>query len=164
MKPIRPTKIRAAGIYSSSVPCDLKNACKSLSLTTSHNWSRVGHSTWFDNRNALKCLCFLTGRGLSPTRAVPVRVVPGLSVGAIRLQLEGPEGPGLSRGAVRLRLGRPEGQGLSAGAVCLRLGGPGGPGLSARDVRLRLGGPILAGSLKFEKNWYHFVFVSNVTM
>lgn len=77
MRLIRPTKIRAAGVYFSSVPCDLKNACDSLSPTTSHNWSRVGHSTWFDNKDALKCFCFLTGRGLSPGRAVPARVVLG---------------------------------------------------------------------------------------
>ena len=177
MRLIRPIKIQAVGVYSSSVPCDLKNACDSLSPTTSHNWSRVGYSTWVGNRDELKCLCFLTGRGLSPARAVPVQVVPGLSggavrlrlggpglsAGAVRLEVEGPEGPGLSASVVRLEMERPEEPELSAGAVRLEVEGQEGPELSLGAVCLRLGGPILAGLWKFEKNWYHFVFVSNVT-
>ena len=107
----------------------------------------------------LKCLCFLTGRGLSPARAVPVQVVPGLSECTVRLQLGEPEP---SAGTVRLEVKGLKGSGLSAGAVCLEVERPEGPGLLMGAVRLRLRRPILAGLWKFEKNWYHFVFVSNV--
>ena len=142
MRLIQPTKIRAAGVYSSSVPCDLKNAYDSLSPTTSHNWLRVGHSMWVGNRNVLKCLCFLTGRRLSLAQVLPVRVVPALSRSAVRLRLGG---SGLSAGAVRLEVEGTEEPGLSAGAVCLEGEGPEGPGLSRGTVCLQFGGLILAG-------------------
>ena len=135
MRLIRPTKIRAAGVYSSSVPCDLKNACELLSLTTSHNWSRVGHSTWFGNRYTLKYLCFLTRKGVSLAQAVPARVVLGMSGDAVRLRLRG---PGQLAGAVRLEVEGPEGPGLSTSAIRLEVEGPEGPGLSAGAIRLEM--------------------------
>ncbi len=159
IKLIRLTKIRAAGVYSSSVLCDLKNAYKSLSPTMSHNWLRIGHCIWFGNRNTLKCLYFLTGRKLSPAQAVPAEVLPGLSGGTVRLQLRGTR---LSAGAFHLEVEGREGPGLLTDAVRLEMEGPEGPRLLLDTICLRLGGLILTGLWKFEKNWYHFVFVSNV--
>lgn len=57
---------------------DLKNVDNLLFLTTSYNWSRVGHPTWFDNyKNALKCHCFLTRREILLAQVVLVKVMPG---------------------------------------------------------------------------------------
>lgn len=142
MKLIQPTKIQAAGVNSLSIPCNLKNACDLLSLTMSYNWLRVGYFTWFGNRNALKCLCFLTWRGLSPAQAVPVQVVPGLSRNAVYLQLEGPR---LSADIVRLEVEEPEGLRLSVSAICLEVKGLEKPSLSLGALHLQLGGSILAG-------------------
>ena len=93
-------------------------------------------------------------------QALSARVVPRLSESVVCLQLGGPE---LSAGTVCLEVEEPEGLGLSTSAVRLELEGPEGPRLSLGVICLRLGELILVGLWKFKKNWYHFVFVSNLT-
>ena len=143
MRIIQLTKIQASGVYPSSMPCDFHNAYNLLSPTAFHNWSKMSYFMWLGNKDILKCFCFLTRRRFSLAQALSAWVMLELSEVVICLQLRG--------------------SGLSAGAICLELENPEGLGLLTGIVCLWLGGPILANLGKFEKNWYYFVIVSNIT-